>query len=120
MKLYVDDDSVAELLIKLLRKAGHDVQIPGAHDLVGKPDAVHLAHAISEQRILLTRNHEDFEDLHELVIVAGGHHPGIFVVRSDNNPARDLSSRGIVTAIGKLLASGITVEDELHVLNHWR
>ena len=120
MKLYVDDDSVAELLIKLLRKAGHDVQIPKDHDLAGKPDAVHLAHAILERRILLTRNHEDFEDLHDLVMVAEGHHAGIFVVRSDNNPARDLSNRGIVTAIAKLAVSGITLEDELHVLNHWR
>ena len=28
MKLYLDDDTASPLLAKLLRKAGHDVQIP--------------------------------------------------------------------------------------------
>jgi hypothetical protein len=41
-------------------------------------------------------------------------------VRKDNNPKRDLNDRGIVRAIGKLLASGLPLTDELHILNHWR
>ena len=40
--------------------------------------------------------------------------------RRENNPARDMSPRGIARAIGKLLASGIPLEDSFHILNHWR
>jgi hypothetical protein len=35
----------------------------------------------------MTRDHEDFADLHDLVLAVGGHHPGILVVRFDNDPA---------------------------------
>jgi hypothetical protein len=46
-----------------------------------------LAHAIRNRRAILTRNSDDFEDLHDLVIfAAAGHHQGILVVLFDNNP----------------------------------
>jgi hypothetical protein len=53
-------------------------------------------------------------------MIAQGHHPGIFVVRKDNNPKRDLDAAGIVRAIRKLLVSGFPIADDLHILNHWR
>jgi hypothetical protein len=68
----------------------------------------------------LTGNHRHFEDLHELVMIVGGHHPGILVVRKDNDPKRDLTEPGIVRALGKLLQAGVPLEDEVSVLNHWR
>ena len=120
MRIYLDDDSVPELLIKLLRRAGHDVQTPADCRLVGRSDAVHLTHAIRDDRVLLSRNHQDFEDLHDVLKIAGGHHHGMLFVRSDNNPARDLSYRGIVTAIGKIITSGLIFQNEWFVLNHWR
>jgi hypothetical protein len=49
-----------------------------------------------------------------------GHHPGILVVRKDNDPKRDLDQKGIVRALGKLLAAGVQLADHLYVLNHWR
>ena len=58
--------------------------------------------------------------LHELVLLVAGHHPGIFVIRRDNDLTRDLRPRGVVRAIGNLLASGVPVPDQLHILNHWR
>jgi hypothetical protein len=36
--------------------------------------------AIRTGRVLLTHDHEDFTFLHDLVLLAGGHHPGILVV----------------------------------------
>jgi predicted nuclease of predicted toxin-antitoxin system len=120
MNLYLDDDSVDPLLAQLLRRAGRDVQIPADVGMVGRPDPVHLAHTIRQGRVLLTRNYRDFEDLHDLIMVAQGHHPGIFVVRQDNDPQRDLKPPGIVRAIGNLLAAGIPIADEYHILNHWR
>jgi hypothetical protein len=56
----------------------------------------------------------------ELIIAANGVHPGILLISSDNDPTRDMSSRGIATAIGKLEASAVPLANQLYVLNHWR
>jgi predicted nuclease of predicted toxin-antitoxin system len=120
MRIYVDEDGASPLLARLLRQAAHDVTLPSNVGLVGRSDQVHLAHAIRDGRVLLTKNYGDFEDLHELIMVAQGHHPGIFVVRQDNDPTRDLKPVGIVRAIGNLLAAGVPIPDNYHILNHWR
>jgi predicted nuclease of predicted toxin-antitoxin system len=120
MRLYLDDDSASTLLTRLLRKAGHDVLLPADVGMAGEDDAVHLAQALRERRVLLSHNHHDFENLHNLLILAGGRHPGIFVVRKDNNPKRDLNATGIVRAIAKLMAAGVPITDQFTVLNHWR
>jgi predicted nuclease of predicted toxin-antitoxin system len=120
MKLYLDDDSASLRLTQLLRKAGHDVQIPADVGLRGRKDPVHLRHAIGADRICVTKNYKDFEELHLLVLGAQGHHPGIWVVRNDNNPKRDLDAPGIVRAIAKLLAAKVPIADDYIILNHWR
>jgi hypothetical protein len=120
MRLYLDDDSASVLLARLLRQAGHEVQLPIEVGMDGEDDAVHLAHAVQQDRVCLSRNHHDFENLHNLIMVVGGHHPGILVERRDNNPKRDLTTPGIVRALAKLLASGTPVVDHFIVLNQWR
>lgn len=120
MKLYLDDDSVNPVLVRQLRQAGHDVQLPSDVGLAGEDDPVHLTHTIRDDRVLLSHNHRDFEKLHKLVMQSGGHHPGIFSVRKDNDPTRDLKPAGIVRAIRKLVAAAVPISDELHILNHWR
>jgi predicted nuclease of predicted toxin-antitoxin system len=120
MKLYLDDDSADALLVRLLTAEGHDVQIPSDVGLSGQHDVSHFMHAIPSNRVLVTHNHDDFKRLHELLLVASGHHPGLFVIRRDNDPTRDLRPRGVVAAIRKLLASGVSIPDQVHILNHWR
>jgi hypothetical protein len=120
MKLYLDDDTASPLLTKLLRNAAHDVQIPSDITMAGAPDPVHLTHAIADGRVCLTKNHDDFWILHNLIKQAQGHHPGIFVVRQDNDPKRDLTAKGIVRSIRNLEAAAAPVQDEFTVLNHWR
>jgi hypothetical protein len=88
--------------------------------MAGKDDPVHLGYAVRADRVLLSHNHRDFENLHNLVMIVGGHHPGILVLRRDNNPKRDLNEHGIVRAIGKLVAAGVDLVDHCYVLNHWR
>jgi hypothetical protein len=111
MRLYLDDDSAGHLLAHLLRQAGHDVQLPGDVGMAGKDDPVHLTHAIREDRTLLSRNHDDFLNLHNLLAQAQGHHAGILIVRRDHDPHRDLKPAGIVRAIRNLLAAGVPIED---------
>jgi predicted nuclease of predicted toxin-antitoxin system len=120
MKLYLDDDAASHLLSRLLTNAGHDVLLPAAAAMSGKKDAVHFTYAVRSGRTILTRNYGDFEDLHDLAMALQGRHPGIFLVRMDNDPRRDLKPHEIVRAITKLLASGLPIADTVHVLNQWR
>jgi predicted nuclease of predicted toxin-antitoxin system len=120
MRVYLDDNLASPNLARRLHKAGHDVQMPSERGLVGEEDPVHLAHAIREGRICFSENYADFENLHDLVLAAQGHHPGILIVRRDNDPNRDLKSVGIVRAFAKLLAAGAPVADQYIILNHWR
>lgn len=76
--------------------------------------------AIRTGRALLTHNYDDFKLLHDLVVLAGGHHPGILVVRRDNDPTRDMSPSAIVRAIQNMIGSGVDIPNSLHILNHWR
>jgi len=120
MNFYLDEDSIDPLLIRFLRRAGHDVAVPGEAGALGESDPVQMTHAIRQQRIFLTRNHQDFFEIHELIRVAAGHHNGILVVRRDNDPNRDMSPRGVVNSIEKYTRSGLNVADQFVVLNQWR
>jgi Domain of unknown function (DUF5615) len=120
MMIYLDDDSASRQLSIVLRNAGHDVSIPADLGISGAPDPLHLTRAIRNGRALLTRNARDFTLLHDLVISSGGGHPGILLVHFDNDPTRDLTPKGIATAIAKLESSGIQILSNMHVLNHWR
>lgn len=120
MKIYLDDSVASTLLTRLLRNAGHNAQLPADVGLAGEDDPVHLAHAIDEGRVCLSEDHDDFAKLHHLILRAHGHHPGICVVRRDNDPRRDLKPGAVVRAIAKLLAAGVPIADNYHTLNQWR
>ena len=99
MQIYFDDDSVRAVLIQRLALEGHDLLIPADAGIAGQEDPTHLMCAIRTGRALLTHNYDDFKLLHDLVVLAGGHHPGILVVRRDNDPTRDMSPRAIARSI---------------------
>src|SRR5262249_12711216 len=120
MNLYVDDDSAKAALVARLRKAGHQVVLPADASLAGAADARHLLYAVLHGLVFLTRNHDDFEDLHQLVQATHGRHTGIIAIRFDNDPTRDLKDAAIVRALRKLEHSGASIGNEFHILNHWR
>jgi predicted nuclease of predicted toxin-antitoxin system len=99
MKLYLDDNIADHWLVALLRKAGHDVAIPAEVGMAGKSDPLHFVFAMQHSFVLLTRDHDDFDELHQVVLAARGVHPGILAVRFDNDRRRDMSPRGITTAV---------------------
>lgn len=59
-------------------------------------------------------------NLHHLILEAGGRHPGIVVVRRDNDPRRDMTPGGVVHAIARLLLAGVPIENKFTVPNLWR
>ena len=120
MNIYVDDNTCKALLVTLLRKAGHQVTVPSDVGTAGDSDARHLLYALTHALLVLTKDHNDFEDLHLVVQVSSGQHSGMLAIRLDNDASRDMKDRDIVRAIGNLERSGVTVANEFHVLNHWR
>jgi hypothetical protein len=119
MKLYLDDSLAAPKLAQLLTGAGHDVRLPTDVGLAGVDDVEHLTHAVQETRICLSRHGTALLKLHQLIGAAQGQHAGILVVDRYNDPARDLTHRGIVRAVGNLEAAGLPLADQFEVLNRW-
>ena len=120
MNLYLDDDTAERRLVALLTNAGHVVVVPAGVHLSGASDARHFIHAMQQSLVLVTRNHDDFLDLHEVVRTGHGTHPGILIIRFDNDPTRDMTPRHIVTAIAHLESAGVPRENQVYILNHWR
>lgn len=120
MRIYLDDDSVDALLIALLRRAGHDVLLPADFGLSGDEDPVHFSQAIQENAVILSHNYEDFRLLHDFLLIGGGHHFGLLVVRKDNDSRRDMKPAGVVRAIRNFLAANIPLADQCVILNQWR
>lgn len=115
MRLLLDEDTQAKLLIRLLKDAGHDVQAVTEARLTDQSDTAVLEFARRAGRCVLTRNCADFLDLHK----AGPPHPGILGVYQYNNPDKDMRYADIVQAIANLEASGWEFAGEFVVLNQW-
>lgn len=121
MRIYVDDDSADAILMRLLRRNGHDIESPIDANFAGSSDQIHFAHAIRQNRAILTRNHHDFAALHDLVVFAAhGHDGGVLVIRFDDDPRNRMSHGAIVRAVRNLERAGIAIADSYHELNHWQ
>jgi uncharacterized protein DUF5615 len=120
VEFYLDDCADSDRLIRFLLQAGHSVRTPRSDNLIGVDDPVHLAHAAAHGCALLTKNPKDFRDLHDEWQAQGRSHHGILLICEDNVRGKDPEPADIVRAIGNLLASGLPIANELHVLNHWR
>jgi predicted nuclease of predicted toxin-antitoxin system len=120
MRFLIDENLSSPRLAFRLRAQGHDPVLASDVGLLSVTDARMLIFAIAQELPILTRDFEDFEDLHDLVMTAAGHHAGVLVVRFDNDPRHNLTDRGIATAISKLESFGIPIRDRIHALNQWR
>ena len=116
MKLLVDEDSQARRLLDALRQAGHDVQSVAELGDNGLPDAHIFAQAQDLGRTLLTHNVADFLALARQAET----HAGVLAVFRDGNPRHTMNHEQIVRAIAALEAAGLPLQDQFHILNHWR
>lgn len=113
--MLLDEDSQAKYLVNLLRATGHDVVTVNAVGLMNRSDLVVLDHARQDERVLLTRNCHDFQELHQ----ANSKHSGILAVYQDSDASRNMTYQAIVQAIFNLEASGYVLEHQFVVLNQW-
>jgi predicted nuclease of predicted toxin-antitoxin system len=115
-KIYLDDCAYAKELVRLLENAGHQVTTPRQAETTGKDDAAHFRYAIANGLILLTKNPDDFLELHQ----QSSQHPGILLVYQDNDRDRDMSQADIVRAIANLEQAKVAIAGSCHILNAWR
>jgi predicted nuclease of predicted toxin-antitoxin system len=120
MRFLIDENMSSPVLASRLRAQGYDPVLARDVGLLSVADARVLIYSIVQSIPVLTRDSVDFEDLHDLVIAAAGHHAGILIVHFDNDPRRNLTDRGIATAISKLESSALPTQDQIHVLKLWR
>ena len=120
MRFLIDENLSSPRLASRLRAQGHDPILAGDVGLLSAADPRVLIWAIGQGVPVVTQDSDDFEALHDLVMTAGGHHPGVLTVRFDADPRHNLSERAIGVANSKLESSGLPISDQLHVLNHWR
>jgi len=86
MKLLLDEDSQGNVLVRLLRDAGHDVETVAGAGMTGRDDPAVLAYAKVTVRVLLTRNGRDFLLLHQ----ASADHAGIPVEHQDADASKNM------------------------------
>lgn len=120
MRLYLDEDIASRHLVQALRKAGHDVTTPAEASLLGESDTLQVTHAVREDRVCLTGNSRDFKNLHNLILICGGSHPGVFALYSDSDRRRDMKPSQVVAAIKNVFEVLASVRNHFICLNDWR
>ena len=120
MRLYLDDDLDGNVLLDLLRHAGHVVVSPRAVGNRGIEDPAHLRYAADGDLVLLTANAQDFLALHVQWRENGQDHAGMLLVYRENNPQRDMTFQEMARAVSRLEQSGIPLRNTYHNLNFWR
>ena len=84
-------------------------------DLMNHPDSVVLDAARENERVLLTRNCDDFQQLHQ----ANPEHSGILAVYQDSEASKNMSYQAIGSAIDNLEIAEYELNNQFVVLNHW-
>lgn len=113
--MLLDEDSQAKYLLNLLQTAGHDVVTVNAAGLMNRPDSTVLDYARQDNRVLLTRNCEDFQELHQLNPI----HSGILAVYQDFDVSKNMSYQAIVKAVANLELANYSLENQFIILNQW-
>jgi hypothetical protein len=99
------DEMVSPAVARGLRERGWDVvAVCDRDDLVSRADAVILAAAAAESRMLVTFNIDDFVALHAEWEASGRSHSGIVLVSSITFPQNRGLVGALIAALEKLVA----------------
>lgn len=115
LRLLIDEDTQARRLVDMLRIDGHDVLTVNEAGVTGIPDSMVLEIATTQQRTLLTRNCDDFVELHE----ANSNHSGILAIYQDADLTKGMTYAAISNAILNLETTGLPLEGKFIVLNQY-
>ena len=115
MRLLVDEDSQAKVLVRLLKSYGHSIFTVNDLGIAGAPDEEVLTVARKTNRVLLTHNCNDFKELH----ISGLCHAGILLVYRSSNRAKNMDYQSIAQAVNNLEKLGMELSNQCIELNHW-
>ena len=77
LRLYLDEDSMDQDLVRALRARGVDVVTALEAGMIEQPDENHLCRATAQERVLYSFNVGDFYQLHTNFLAEGRSHAGI-------------------------------------------
>jgi hypothetical protein len=120
LSLYLDDCADDDTLAALLRLAGHQVSTPRFAGTSGLSDREHLDYAAHRGYTLLTKDPDDFVELHNQWRATNRTHSGILLIYQDKDVSKNMSRTQIVLAIDNLVTSAVPIANEIHNLNQWR
>lgn len=115
LRLLVDEDTQARRLVEMLQAEGYDVLTINEAGMTSVSDTVVMEIARTQQRVLLTRNCDDFLALHE----TNSDHSGILAIYQDADPTKSMSYTAIVKAIANLERTGLSLKGLFIVLNQY-
>ncbi|MCG8368238.1 MAG: DUF5615 family PIN-like protein [Pseudanabaenales cyanobacterium] len=115
LRLLLDEDSQAKYLVNLLQASQHEVLTVNEVNLAGQPDPVVLSYAKQQGYVLLTRNCNDFQELH----LADPSHSGILAIFQNADKSKNMSYKDIIRAISNLEKSELSLENQFVILNQW-
>lgn len=79
IRLYMDEDSMDQALVRALRARGVDVTTALDEAMIERDDTEHLDYATDQGRVLYTFNVRDFNRLHGECLTQGKSHAGIIL-----------------------------------------
>lgn len=116
LNLYLDDCAYSKRLRRMLLEAGHQVVTPFEANISGADDIRHFEYACRHQLVVLTKDADDFEELHQ----QDKQHFGILAVCEEADRSKNMGYADIVRAIDNLLSASVPLVGQFYILNHWR
>jgi menaquinone-dependent protoporphyrinogen IX oxidase len=116
IRLYLDEDAMAEALVQALTERGIDVTTANLENMVFRPDPEHLAYATSIGRVLYSFNVGDYCQLHGEWLSANQPHAGI-IVASQQRFSIGEQMRRLLRLTNTLSAEAM--QNRLEFLGNW-
>ena len=116
IRLYFDEDSMRDALVKALRARGVDVVTALEAGMIDRDDSEHLDYAAAQGRSLSSFNVKDFYDLHASRLTAGKSHAGIILARQQVYSIGELMRRLLRLIAAK---SAEEMKDRVEFLSAW-
>jgi hypothetical protein len=116
IRLYFDEDSLADALIQALRNEGLDVRTALEEGSKGSSDIEQLRRATEQQRVMYTFNVRDYYQLHTSFLSQGERHAGI-VLAQQQRFSNGEQLRGILRICAERTAEDMM--NEIVFLSAW-
>ncbi|NER23419.1 MAG: hypothetical protein F6J96_22495 [Symploca sp. SIO1C2] len=116
IRLYLDEDAMADALVQALLERGIDVTTANLEGMVCRPDSVHLDYATSLGRVLYSFNIGDYCQLHAEYLAINKPHAGI-IVASQQRFGIGEQMRRLLRIVSAL--STEEMQNNLEFLSNW-